>query len=676
MSRSLSAATSATLLGGALAAVAFASQPGPDLATSTVVLILAALSAGAILGFLVLRGLGGPVHGGTAVFLLGLFTAITALSAAWSIAPSQTAEEAGQLFAYLIVFAAAVAAGRYFPRGAGILAGGIAAAGVIVCGWALATRIWPGSLSEDLLLTARLGAPFDYWNALGSFGALTLPAVLWLAARRLGASAVTAFAYPAMGTVMLVILLTQSRGALAAGLLGLVIWFVVVPLRLRSVPVLVLPALAVAPVAAWALSRDQFTEPFQPVAAQEAVAGDFGLLVVAMLAVLLVAGLAVVRIASRWAPSLRVRHRAGVALVAIACALPLVAVASVALGDRGLGSAVSDRFEELTSETRAPPSDASRLTSASSSRGEYWRQAGKVFGERPLVGTGANTFGLARLPYRKDGRGAAHAHGFVAQTLSDLGLVGLAAVIGLLIAWLVAAARTLGLMPGRGRSPEWSDERMALAALALTAMVFGLHSIIDWTWSIPGTALTALVAAGFVAGRGPVSAAPAPARQAERSTVVAPARVVATCGVVVTTLLCCWAIWQPQAAARANDRALDAIERGDFRQGEREADEARRTDRYSAAPLFVRASALAGQSRPLAAYRTLEQAVREHPRDPDTWLRLADYELRELELPQRALATLEGVLMLDPKSLRIQALLREVQAALVPPPPPPPPPAP
>lgn len=676
MSRSLSAATSATLLGGALAAVAFASQPGPDLATSTVVLILAALSAGAILGFLVLRGLGGPVHGGTAVFLLGLFTAITALSAAWSIAPSQTAEEAGQLFAYLIVFAAAVAAGRYFPRGAGILAGGIAAAGVIVCGWALATRIWPGSLSEDLLLTARLGAPFDYWNALGSFGALTLPAVLWLAARRLGASAVTAFAYPAMGTVMLVILLTQSRGALAAGLLGLVIWFVVVPLRLRSVPVLVLPALAVAPVAAWALSRDQFTEPFQPVAAQEAVAGDFGLLVVAMLAVLLVAGLAVVRIASRWAPSLRVRHRAGVALVAIACALPLVAVASVALGDRGLGSAVSDRFEELTSETRAPPSDASRLTSASSSRGEYWRQAGKVFGERPLVGTGANTFGLARLPYRKDGRGAAHAHGFVAQTLSDLGLVGLAAVIGLLIAWLVAAARTLGLMPGRGRSPEWSDERMALAALALTAMVFGLHSIIDWTWSIPGTALTALVAAGFVAGRGPVSAAPAPARQAERSTVVAPARVVATCGVVVTTLLCCWAIWQPQAAARANDRALDAIERGDFREGEREADEAREIDRYSAAPLFVRASALAGQSRPLAAYRTLEQAVREHPRDPDTWLRLADYELRELELPQRALATLEGVLMLDPKSLRIQALLREVQAALVPPPPPPPPPAP
>jgi len=676
VSRSLSAATSATLLGGALAAVAFASQPGPDLATSTVVLILAALSAGAILGFLVLRGLGGPVHGGTAVFLLGLFTAITALSAAWSIAPSQTAEEAGQLFAYLIVFAAAVAAGRYFPRGAGILAGGIAAAGVIVCGWALATRIWPGSLSEDLLLTARLGAPFDYWNALGSFGALTLPAVLWLAARRLGASAVTAFAYPAMGTVMLVILLTQSRGALAAGLLGLVIWFVVVPLRLRSVPVLVLPALAVAPVAAWALSRDQFTEPFQPVAAQEAVAGDFGLLVVAMLAVLLVAGLAVVRIASRWAPSLRVRHRAGVALVAIACALPLVAVASVALGDRGLGSAVSDRFEELTSETRAPPSDASRLTSASSSRGEYWRQAGKVFGERPLVGTGANTFGLARLPYRKDGRGAAHAHGFVAQTLSDLGLVGLAAVIGLLIAWLVAAARTLGLMPGRGRSPEWSDERMALAALALTAMVFGLHSIIDWTWSIPGTALTALVAAGFVAGRGPVSAAPAPARQAERSTVVAPARVVATCGVVVTTLLCCWAIWQPQAAARANDRALDAIERGDFREGEREADEAREIDRYSAAPLFVRASALAGQSRPLAAYRTLEQAVREHPRDPDTWLRLADYELRELELPQRALATLEGVLMLDPKSLRIQALLREVQAALVPPPPPPPPPAP
>ena len=668
MSRFRSAAASAAV-GGALSALAFGAQAGTDLASSTAASILVALGAGLLLSNVVLRGRTGPWHGGAAVLALALFTAVTALSAAWSIAPSETTEEAGRTFSYLVVFAAAVAAGRHFRRGAGVLACGIALAGVIVCGWALATRIWPASLGGDLLLTARLGSPFGYWNALGGMGALTLPAVLWLAARRWGSSTITVLTYPATGVLMLAILLTQSRGALAAGLLGLVIWFALAPLRLRSAVALALPALAVTPVAAWALSRDQFTKPFQPVIAQEAVGGDFGLLVGAMLISLLAAGLAVVAISSRWSPSLPTRRRAGASLIAVACILPLVALGSVAVGDKGLGGAVSDRFEELTSETKAPPADASRLVSASSSRGEYWRQAGRVFEERPFVGRGANTFGLARLPYRKNAQGAAHAHGFIAQTLSDLGLVGLAAAIGLLIAWLVAAARTLSLVPGRRRRPEWSDERLALGALALCTAVFGLHSSIDWTWSIPGTAVPALVAAGFVAGRGPVSAATGPAAAELRSRGPAPARAAAAGGVVLTTLLCCWAIWQPQAAARASDRALDAIERGDFPAAEREAARARDLDPHSTGPLFVRARALAGQGRRVAAHQTLKQAVQEHPRDPDALLRLADFELRELDLPERALVTAEGVRALDPNSPRFARLLRDVQAALAPPPP-------
>ena len=40
-------------------------------------------------------------------------------------------------------------------------------------------------------------------------------------------------------------------------------------------------------------------------------------------------------------------------------------------------------------------------------------------------------------------------------------------------------------------------------ALALVAVVFGLQSAIDWTWFVPGPMAMTLVAAGFVAGRGP-----------------------------------------------------------------------------------------------------------------------------------------------------------------------------
>ena len=675
MSLFRSAAASATL-GGALSVVAFGAQTGTDVASSTTVSILVALGAGALLASFVLRGTPGQsFYGATAVALLAVFTVVTALSAGWSISPADTNAEAGRILAYLFVFAAAAAAARHYPHFGKVVTGAVAVAGVTVCGWALATRIWPASLGDDLLLTARLGAPFGYWNALGGMATLAVPPVLWLGARRDSSRAVAGLAYAAMGILVLTILLTQSRGALGAAVLVLVAWFALVPLRLRSAPAVAIPAVAITPVAAWALSRDQFTGPFQSVGAQEAVAGDFGLLVLASCAVLVAAGVLSYAVSSRWTPSLRGRQRAGIVLIAAACAVPLVALASVATGDRGLGGTFSDRFQELTDETDAPPAGSGRLASASSSRGEYWRQAGKVFEERPLLGRGANTFGLARLPYRSDGRAAAHAHGFLAQTLADLGLLGLVLTLGVLAAWVTAAARTLGMVPKRRQRPEWTGDRVALTALALSAVAFGLHSAIDWTWSIPGTAVTALVAAGFVAGRGPgrvvtASAAVEPETLAPAASAPDRWRIVAAGAVLVTTLLCCWAIWQPQSAARATERALDSLAKGEFELSERQAAKARELDPYSSEPLFVRASALTEQNEPRAAYRTLELAVRERPRDPDPWLRLAEFELRELDLPQRAVESVGAASRADPRSRRVEALTQEAQAALAGAPPP------
>ena len=154
----------------------------------------------------------------------------------------------------------------------------------------------------------------------------------------------------------------------------------------------------------------------------------------------------------------------------------------------------------------------------SSSRGGYWRQAVDVFEERPGLGTGAGTFGIARLPYRKDQTVSSHAHGFFTQTIADMGLLGLIAALALLAAWLVAAVRSTAL--GRRREgsqkPEWSPERTALCALALCAVTFGIQSAIDWTWFVPGPSAMALVAAGFVAGRGPLPALGATPADRER----------------------------------------------------------------------------------------------------------------------------------------------------------------
>ena len=96
--------------------------------------------------------------------------------------------------------------------------------------------------------------------------------------------------------------------------------------------------------------------------------------------------------------------------------------------------------------------------------------------------------------------------------------------LALLLAWIGATGRTLGWrLPGfarthqppeagaRGLDPRvtFGPEHVAMATLATVVLVFGVHSFVDWTWYVPGTAVIALVAAGWVAGRGPLSE-PAP----------------------------------------------------------------------------------------------------------------------------------------------------------------------
>ena len=656
-------ATSAGLA-ATLTAAALLARGGNHVGRTAAVEVALVLAAGLVLAAtLLMARRERQLHGLAALLCFVAFTGVTALSMSWSIAPDESLVEAARTFTYLAIFAAAVAAARLAPDAAPAVVGGILLASVAVVAYALASRIWPGSFGDAL--GARLGEPYGYWNALGANAALALPAALWLGTRPTGSTLGRALAMPALGMLILTVLLTQSRGALMAGVLAVGLWLVVVPLRLRSLVVLLVPAAAAAPVAAWALSKDPFTEVLQPLAARQAVAGDFGLLVLLMVALLLAAGLAWERICSGHTASLVLRRRAGIAALVVAAALPLGLLTSVALSEGG----VSGRLSELTDDSATPPEGAARLGSLSSSRGSYWRQAGKVFNERPGLGTGAGTFGVARLPYRKDSGVSRHAHGFLAQTAADLGLLGLAAALALFGAWLVAAARATAILPRRAAEPrpDWSTERAALCALALCAVAFGFHSAVDWTWFVPGPSAMALVAAGFVAGRGPLPAAGAPAAAAVRRAPrlrLRPAPVAAAAGVLVTAALCAWAVWQPAASERASDHAFDDLASGDVDGAAKEAEHAREVNPYSPEPLYVQAAVLLAMHRERDAYRTLERAVIEHPRDPEPWLRLGRFELDKLDLPARALETAAGARRLDPHSVQAAELTRRAAAEL------------
>jgi hypothetical protein len=681
------ASAAAVILGGALAGVAFGAAGGTELTRTTIVEVLMVLVSALVIAAAMLWGRPIRHYGATSLVLFAALAAFTALSVTWSLVPELAYIESGRTLAYLATFAAAVAAGRVAPEASGVVIKGVLIGALAAVAYALASRIWPGTLAENEL-SNRIGQPFQYWNAVGSTAALAIPAALWLGSRRTGSVLGRALAYPAVGACVLAILLTQSRGALAAAALGAIAWFAVVPLRLRSLPVLLGGALGGGVVAAWALSKDAFSQSLQPLSAKESVAGEFGLLVVLMGLGLLFVGLAVNLGLGRVAAPMRLRRRLGVGAVVVACAVPLVAFTSVAFSDRGLGGTIDDRLDELTSETETAPTEgAGRIAAASSTRGKYWREAGRVFADRPAVGLGAGNFATARLRHRKDETVSRHAHGFVAQTLADLGVIGLVLTTALLLAWLVAALRTTALYPrrlpfrrGEGDEPpprrDWTGERAALVALSLVAVVFGLQSAIDWTWFVPGPTAMALVAAGFVAGRGPVAAVMGGARTSELSALRWPppkpssGGLAAAGAVGIAAIVMAWAIWQPEASDRASNTALELIDERAYQSAIAETEDAADANPLSPEPLFVRAVAETAAGDEAAAHRTLERAVLEFPGNPQTWLRLATFQLRTLDRPEDALETVRGVLYLDPFSrhgrqlfLDARVRLREQEAA-------------
>ena len=656
----------AVLLGGALAGVVFGAAGGTELSRTTIVEVLMVLVSTLVVAAAVLWGRRGPLYGATSLVCFALLAGLTALSVLWSIVPELAYIEAGRTFAYLATFAAAVAAARLAPDASGVILKGVLIGALAAVAYALASRIWPASLAE-LELSNRMGQPYQYWNAVGTTAALAIPAALWLGARPSGSVLGRALAFPAIGACVLAILLTQSRGALAAALIGAVLWFAIVPLRLRSLPVVLIPSLAAGAVGAWALSKDAFSKSLQPLEVKEAVGGEFGLLVVLMVVGLLFAGLSLNVGAPRFNLSGRTRRRVGVAAVVVACAVPLVALTSVALS-----GTIDDRIDELTSETQSSPTEgAGRIAATGSSRGKYWREAGEVYDVRPGLGVGAGNFASARLRFRKDEAVSRHAHGFVPQTLADLGIVGLLVTIALLVAWLAAALRTSGLHPrrlpwqrGADAPPparrDWDGERYAVVALGLVALVFGLQSLIDWTWFVPGPMAMTLVAAGFVAGRGPVPAVGGPAVAGEdlpsagllRGRVPRPenGRLVAAVLLALAGLILAWAIWQPEASDRDTNKALELIDDGDYPGAIVATESAADANPLTPDPLLVRASAQSAAGEETAALRSLESAVLKFPGDPQTWIALTEFELRNLDRPNDALESVGGALFLDPRS--------------------------
>jgi len=641
----------ATLAFGAvLSAVALQGGGGLQLGPLTKVELSADVVAGGLAAAAIVAG--GHTRrlwGGLTLALMAALVAVTALSIIWAVEPAAAWQEANRTLAYLATMVSGVALVRLFPQRWQSLLGGVVVAGVVICGYALLTKVFPGALHSDGTY-ARLREPFGYWNAVGLMAALCGPACLWLGARRAGHAAVNALAYPALGLLFVALLLAYSRGGLLALACGCAVWFAIVPLRLRGVVVLATSAFGGGLVALWAFAQNPLSTDNVPLADRATGGHELGIALLAMVIVLLLAGMAIGFAAAQRAPSRDTRRQAGIVVLTALALVPVVLVAALALSERGLGGSLSKGWKDLTdpyANGNVVSNAPDRLTAVGSVRARYWNEALKMFRAHKLLGVGAGGYATVRPRFRKDTLDVRHAHGYVVQTLADMGIVGMGVSLALLAAWLAAAVRTVGLW-GRGRLVPWTPERIGMATLLAICVVFGVHSFIDWTWFVPGNAILALLCAGWLAGRGPTDE-PIERREPVRVTAFEPWRVGMATAVVAIAVLAAWTSWQPQRAVAKGSDALASAEALHYSQARAQIADAERIDPLSVDLLFQESAIESAAGNEGAARRALQEAVRKEPANAATWLTLAEYELAQGNKPQ-ALSAVGSALYLDPRN--------------------------
>jgi hypothetical protein len=666
------------LTAGVACLVTFLAKGGLNLESMTTTEIVLTLASGVAVAVAIVltpaaRSLvEGPKYGLWPIALLIAFTALSGLSVVWSVQPDISWQDAGRLLAYSGVFGAAVALVRLAPdRWPGIL-GGLTLAGTIVCSYALATKVFPGRLAPAVTY-ARLQEPYGYWNAIGLTAAMGVIGCLWLGARRSGHALLSALAYPAMGIMGVTLMLAYSRGALVALTIGVGLWLCIVPLRLRGAAVLIVGGLGAAAVVGWDFSRHALTTDNIPLAQRASAGHQLGVLLLVMVLLLTLAGIAIGFLYSRRPLSRATRTRAGAILLAL-IALALVGFAgALAHSHRGFTGSITHTVDTLTNpNAKVPPNSPGRLTAVASVRARYWKQALQVFDAHPALGVGADGYETASLRYRTVLLEVKHAHGFVVQTLADLGAIGLALALALLLTWMAAAGRAThpfdrrwsswrawlsvraGARPGWRRSPQpYTPERIGMLSMLCLVVVFGVHSLVDWTWYVPGDAFAALLCAGWLAGRGPLEPSTERVRRPRSLGEIGPMRVGVATAAVIAALLAAWSQWQPQRSVDASQEALALLTTNP--QGAlAKAQTAVARDPLSAQALVVLAAVQQAAGEPALAKATLQRAVRLQPSNPQTWLALARHDLADE--PAVALRELQAAIYLNPESIAPEAI--------------------
>jgi len=422
---------------------------------------------------------------------LVLYAAFQLVSALWSHATARTLDSYDRTLLYVLAFVL-FGSVRYTRQRASWLLRAVVAGLAAVCLIGLISRVlphaWPTASS---FFANRLNYPLTYWNAEGMVAAMVLILGLHMCADRSEHWSVRVLAAAVLPGVAATLLLTFSRGAVGAAVIGLVAYCLLT--RAHTLPTALLavaPPTAIALRSAWDATALATNHPTSPAAVSQGhhVAVVVG---VCMLGAGLLRGallLADRRLAEvslvRTPPRRAVRVGAGVGAGIV------VVVIALAAGAGSIAQREYDKFVHGTKEAHLAQTRDRLTDPANNGRLSLWKAAVRIYDSQKLRGTGAGTYQQYYFRYRTEAQYVTDAHSLYLQSLAELGLVGFVLI-------LVVVLGVLGGLAARIRGPD----RALYAALFAMALAWAVHQAFDWDWQMPAVTLGLFILAGLALAR-------------------------------------------------------------------------------------------------------------------------------------------------------------------------------
>jgi hypothetical protein len=413
-----------------------------------------------------------------AVALLTAFTAWSFMTIAWAGVRGDAWEGANKTLLYLLVFALV----SMWPATTGAIWRLLIALSLCVAIQDVVTieQFIRSSDPSQFAIGTRLSEPLGYPNATGALSMMLIWPLVGVASRRWIPPWARGLACGLASIHASVNLLTESRGSLFTLPFVALVFFLVVPGRMRSLVAVAVVSIGFAPVIRPILHV--YSASPADVSATLRRAIDLALVWAVLTAA---AGWTVAWVDLRRPVSASVTRVAG---AIVAAALVLSAAAAIAVGQPWAHTHSAWHSFKYGGE---PSSVESHFGGIGSARYDIWRVALSSFADHPVQGIGVDNFLVPYLERRRSNQQPLYPHSLAIRLLSQTGIVGT-----LLFAAFIAAAFRAALRAVRPQDRE-------LAGILLAGVgVWLLHGLVDWLWEMPVLSMVGMAFLGMAAGLG------------------------------------------------------------------------------------------------------------------------------------------------------------------------------